>query len=432
MSVFISKKDLFEIILPAILAIFLFVSTVFGYLLPTFRNVLINQQKYMLRQMVNTAWNMLEVVQKEELSGKITREKAQEIVIEHLRGMRYGEDNLDYFWINDLNSHMIMHPYREDLENKELFGNLDTKVKSLFAEFIRLVKKDGEGFVTYDWQWKNDPSRIEPKLSFVKAFPPWNWVIGTGIYLRDVNEQIDKLVRRMMVISGMIIVLVSSLTLYMTIKLIKTSAKRLETEGELKKYQNHLEQLVQDRTAELSKEISEKTKLEEALKRITITDELTGLYNRRGFMKLAEKQIQIANRHNNVLFMLYMDLDNMKSINDNFGHEMGDKALIETAQILKSVLRESDIVSRLGGDEFVALTQGSSSEEKGQTITNRLHEQLRIANFQAERPYELLMSIGFSMYNPEVPCSIDELLAQADSMMYEQKMKATDASRDQE
>ncbi|MBU1058778.1 MAG: diguanylate cyclase [Proteobacteria bacterium] len=423
-SIPLSKKEFFKIILPPVVAIILFVVTVFGYLLPNFKTTLIDQQKYMLRQLVNTAWNMIEVVGKEETLGHITREQGQEIVAEHLRGMRYGDDNLDYFWINDTRPYMIMHPYRPDLEGKDVGEFLDPMEKALFQEVKEIGLNDGEGFIVYEWQWKDDPTRTEPKLSFVKIYSPWGWIVGTGVYLNDVNDKIAKFSQKVVVFCGGIIFLVSLLTSFIIIQSLKCLRRRQKAEAELNKNKDHLEFLVASRTAELSQEISERKKLEEELKRITITDELTGLYNRRGFMNLAEKQLQMATRHNNVLFLLYMDLDNMKYINDHFGHEMGDSALIETGRILKDVFRESDIISRLGGDEFAALILGLSEEEKGQAVMNRFQEQLERSNSQGERPYELLISIGLTRYDSDIHCSIDDLLSEADSRMYEQKNKA--------
>ncbi len=214
MSLSLSKKDLLKIILPPVVAISLFIATVFGYLLPNFKIALVDQQKYMLRQMINTAWNMLDVVGKEERLGNITRENGQKIVVEHLRGMRYGDDNLDYFWINDTRPYMIMHPYRPDLEGKDVSEFLDPKEKALFEEFKDIAIKNGEGFVFYEWQWKDDPTRTEPKLSFVKIYPPWGWIIGSGVYLNDVNEKIAKLSQKMVAFFGIITFLVSLLTFY--------------------------------------------------------------------------------------------------------------------------------------------------------------------------------------------------------------------------
>jgi diguanylate cyclase (GGDEF)-like protein len=86
-----------------------------------------------------------------------------------------------------------------------------------------------------------------------------------------------------------------------------------------------------------------------------LTDELTGLYNRRGFFVSAQQQLKLANRYNKGIFIFSADLDDLKIINDNFGHKTGDSALVETANILKKTFRESDIIARIGGDEFVIL-----------------------------------------------------------------------------
>ncbi|MBU0681296.1 MAG: cache domain-containing protein [Proteobacteria bacterium] len=429
MTEYVSKTKFLKIILPPLLAVGLFVATVFGYLLPNHKASLVDQQKNMLNQLVNTAWTMLAVAEKEVEIGIVSQQDAQKNVLEHLRGMRYGENNLDYFWINDLQPNMIMHPYRPDLEGKDVSDFRDLDGKSLFKEFAEVAKKEGEGFVSYQWQWKNDPTRTEPKLSFVKIFRPWGWVIGTGIYLNDVNLKIAQLSRKLMLISGAIIFLVSLLTCYMTLESLRASRKRLKAEAELKDHQDQLEHLVEERTAELSQEITERKKLETELQRITITDELTGLYNRRGFFELAQKQLQVASRKNNDLFLLYLDLDNMKQINDKFGHEMGDRALVETAEILKRVFRESDIISRLGGDEFVALLLEVPDEENEQTVITRLQGQLQTANSKAARPYQLYLSTGVGHYKHKKPCSLEEILSAADNQMYEQKkMKAKDLS----
>jgi diguanylate cyclase (GGDEF)-like protein len=429
MAKYVSQKEFFKIILPPLVAIGLFVATVFGYLLPNYKTSLIAQQKNMLQQLVNTAWTMLEVAEKEVKLGIVSQQDAQKNVLEHLYGMRYGENNLDYFWVNDLRPYMVMHPYRPDLEGKDVSDFHDLEGKSLFKEFAEVARKDGEGFVSYQWQWKNDPTRTEPKLSFVKIFHPWGWVIGTGIYLNDVNQKIALLSHKMMLISGAIIFLVFLLTFYMTLESLRTSRKRLKAEADLKHHQDQLEHLVEERTAELSQEITEKKKLSAELQRITISDELTGLYNRRGFSELAKKQLQVASRKKNDLFLLYMDLDNMKQINDKFGHEMGDRALVETAEILKRVFRESDIISRLGGDEFVALLLKTPDEENEQTVIIRLQGQLQTANSKAARPYQLYLSTGVGHYNHKKPCSLEELLSAADNQMYEQKkMKPKDLS----
>ncbi len=153
---------------------------------------------------------------------------------------------------------------------------------------------------------------------------------------------------------------------------------------------------------------------------LSLHDDLTGLYNRRGFFTLVEHQLKLCKRQKRRLYMFYADLDDLKQINDTRGHQEGDLALIETANILKNIYRESDIIARIGGDEFVAIIESTEEDCVG-TITVRLKEAIETYNSKSNRGYGLSVSVGVAYYDPERPSSIDELLAQADKSMYEHK-----------
>jgi diguanylate cyclase (GGDEF)-like protein/PAS domain S-box-containing protein len=169
----------------------------------------------------------------------------------------------------------------------------------------------------------------------------------------------------------------------------------------------------------VSKNITELKMMEEQLRTLSITDELTGLFNRRGFLCLADQQIKLANRHKKGIFMLYADLDGFKMINDKFGHQVGDSALIEMANILKITYRESDVVARIGGDEFVVIPVGSTGDDV-EIITTRF-QNANIHNEKMNRTIKLSASVGIAYYDPDKPCSLEELLIEADRMMYKQK-----------
>lgn len=156
------------------------------------------------------------------------------------------------------------------------------------------------------------------------------------------------------------------------------------------------------------------------LQRISLTDELTGLANRRGFFFIAQQQIKLARRMKTRMILLYLDLDNLKHINDNLGHTEGDLALTEAAYVLKRTFRESDILSRLGGDEFAVLAT-VTNERDSQTILERLQLYLDSHNAKSHRSYQLTMSVGVAHYNPNMPVQLEKLLACADAAMYEQK-----------
>ena len=170
------------------------------------------------------------------------------------------------------------------------------------------------------------------------------------------------------------------------------------------------------------RDITEFADLREELKTLSTVDELTGLYNRRGFLTLAEQQLNLINRNKRETFLLFADLDNMKWINDTLGHDEGDRALIETANILKEAFRDSDIIARLGGDEFVVLAV-ETSEGSGEIITTRFQKIVETHNAREDAQYSLSISLGIAPYDSQHPSSIDGLLAQADALMYEQKQR---------
>jgi diguanylate cyclase (GGDEF)-like protein len=159
---------------------------------------------------------------------------------------------------------------------------------------------------------------------------------------------------------------------------------------------------------------------EEALLALSLTDELTGLCNRRRFFVLTEQCLKVAVRTKKRPLLLFIDMDDLKWINDHYGHHEGDQALIGLASILKKTFRESDIIARIGGDEFVVLLE--STDENSEIIITRLHENVR--DYNAKRPQHILsISVGTAHFDPEHPISIDELLAKADALMYAEKRR---------
>ena len=158
----------------------------------------------------------------------------------------------------------------------------------------------------------------------------------------------------------------------------------------------------------------------EEVRALSLVDELTGLYNRRGFLTLAEQQVRIGQRTKMRHHLFFADLDGMKHINDQHGHAQGDEALRDTASLLRKVFRDSDLVARLGGDEFVAFAADTVREGDG-PIAERFQVELAAHNAARRRPYVLQVSLGFTIYDPASPRSLEELLAEADTLMYAEK-----------
>src|SRR5829696_676225 len=167
------------------------------------------------------------------------------------------------------------------------------------------------------------------------------------------------------------------------------------------------------------RDITERKKLEETLRNSSLKDDLTGLFNRRGLLKQAAPYFDFARRQKENLLLLFIDLDGMKRINDEFGHNEGDNALINTAAILNGSFRSSDIIARLGGDEFTVLVTDLNASKEDAIA--RLNENLRAYNATVTRGHELAFSIGVASLEPERMTCFEELLEQADQAMYEQK-----------
>jgi diguanylate cyclase (GGDEF)-like protein/PAS domain S-box-containing protein len=166
--------------------------------------------------------------------------------------------------------------------------------------------------------------------------------------------------------------------------------------------------------------ITERKGLEEGLKKLARFDNLTDSCNRGYGLALLDRQLKLARRRKAPVLLAYIDIDNFKDINDTFGHEEGDMVLKEVVKLLKSTLREIDIICRMGGDEFLLILPDSSLRDIP-LIKERLNKNLERLNQILDKPYKIKFSIGFSCYDPDNPQSIDELIKIADKKMYKEK-----------
>ena len=164
----------------------------------------------------------------------------------------------------------------------------------------------------------------------------------------------------------------------------------------------------------------ERHRLLSALRSLSLIDDLTGLYNRRGFTELGEQHLKLAMRTNRAVTLVYLDLDRFKDINDSHGHHVGDRALARVAEILRAAFRRSDIIARMGGDEFAVLALEAAGDS-ADLLVERLRTKVAEFNESGEEPYRLAMSLGVSRFSAEARTKLDELLTAADSAMYSEK-----------
>ena len=173
----------------------------------------------------------------------------------------------------------------------------------------------------------------------------------------------------------------------------------------------------------------EKSLLDREVRSLAITDDLSGFFNRRGFLAAAAQQLKLAHRDSLNLLLLFCDLDNLKGINDSFGHHEGDLALVRTADALEETFRDSDLLARLGGDEFAILAWEATIPDMT-AILARLVRNLDKANADESR-YKLSLSVGVARYDPINPLPLAELMGRADHDMYQNKrLRAHAASSD--
>ncbi len=241
-------KFFLKIILPAFLAVMLFVITLFFIVIPVFEQAMMDRKREMIKELTNSASSILEKYHKDEREGILTTEEAQQTAISRIKYLRYGDENKDYFWITDMHPVMIMHPYVPELNGTDLTDYEDSHGNKMFVDFVNVVEEEGQGYVEYMWQWKDDATLIVPKLSYVKKFEPWGWIIGTGIYIEDVKRDISTLTYRLFLITIVISVVVASILTFVSIQSLKIERKRQQAESSLKESKEKYRSLVEAST----------------------------------------------------------------------------------------------------------------------------------------------------------------------------------------
>lgn len=229
------RQFLLRIILPAVLTIALFVGELIGVFLPATERSMLERKRENSKDLTALAISILDEYREEVRQGELETEAAQRLALQRLRDMHYGPEGKDYFWVTDMQPRMLMHPYRSDLEGEDLSDFRDPEGKRVFAAFVEEVSDDGEGFVRYMWQWKDDPARVAPKLSYVKLYEPWDWIVGTGIYLDDVEAEITELTNSLARISLAITALVAVLLFFIAQQSLKLERQRRRA-GEALRY----------------------------------------------------------------------------------------------------------------------------------------------------------------------------------------------------
>lgn len=219
-----------NILLPASLSLILFVVALFIFLIPYFEDTLLDRKRENISQLTQVAWGVLDEAAQEVTNGVVSLEQAQDLAKKRIAAMRYGEENKDYFWIQDTSPKILMHPYRTDLNDQDVSDYQDAQGTKIFVEFSELALNEGEGYFSYVWQWMDDTDRMEPKESYIRLYEPWGWVIGTGIYINDVQLEIANLRNYIVKISFAVIFIVLLLLIYLIRQGLLLEKSRIKAE----------------------------------------------------------------------------------------------------------------------------------------------------------------------------------------------------------
>jgi PAS domain S-box-containing protein len=237
-----------SIVFPSILAVVFFVVLIFAAIIPAFERNIMEGKKEMISELTNTAWSLLEEYYQEVAGDRMAADSAKMLAVERIGKVRYGEEYKDYFWIIDDGPVMILHPYRPELNGTDLSDYQDPDGKRLFVEAVQTVAAGGEGYIDYMWQWKDDSTRIVPKLSYVKGFEPWGWIVGTGIYLEDVRMEIRALTNRLLRITLVFALLISAILAFIIRQSLTIERRRSSAEQKLRLSRQKYKSLVEAST----------------------------------------------------------------------------------------------------------------------------------------------------------------------------------------
>lgn len=210
----------FRVLIPLYLTYIIFLASVFLLFIPHQKKQLLEQKKESIRHLTDSTVSLLAEYEKRIKRNEIDPETARNEAVHQIRHLRYGPEGKDYFWITDYHPFMVMHPYKPELEGRAVTEFRDAKGNYPFLAMVETVLKKRAGYVNYHWQWKDAPGESEPKISYVRGFAPWQWIIGTGVYENDINQEIASITRKFFQIFSGILAFIVLLSLYITIQVI--------------------------------------------------------------------------------------------------------------------------------------------------------------------------------------------------------------------
>ena len=272
-----------------------------------------------------------------------------------------------------------MHPIKPEYDNKIFINTPKVSFVELGVNALKRTKKDYV-FISYNF-YNPATKKYEKKISIVKLFKPWNWVIGTGVYLNDVENTINSMKKTAQKEKNKIILILLIINIFIVVFILFVSKKFID------KYEH-----------------------------LATKDKLTNIFNRIKIDDLLKEQIEISKRYNRNLSIIFFDIDHFKRVNDTYGHKTGDYVLKEIANLVSSNIRKSDFFGRWGGEEFLIILPETSLEE-----AYNVAEKLRkiIENHSFKDVGQITCSFGVVDYKKDE--TVTELIERVDKLLYKAK-----------
>lgn len=237
-----------RIMLPTALTVLLFVIFIFIVIVPKIHSVMIDDKRELIQELAKTGVSVIRYYIEQTSAREMDVQSAQMHAISELSKIRYGVQAKDYFWIIDYHPHMVMHPYRPELIGSDLTNYRDHEDKSgkyLFREAVELVAEKGEGFLQYYWQWMDNPDTSALKLSYVVDIPEWKWILGTGVYINDIEVEMNAITRSLIIVSILLLVILLIFMSFIIIQGRSIEHRRRRAEAALKEAKLRYRSLVE-------------------------------------------------------------------------------------------------------------------------------------------------------------------------------------------
>ena len=351
----------------------------------------------------------------------ITTREIEYSSIDILRNINENASN--YFFIIDQKGNDILHPYNPEYEGKKFAQITDKKYRDLVLNFLNKARTHSTEFTRY--YWKNPSTgKTETKLTYVKMIPNSDWVIGTGFHIEDIDRAVEAKKKELIALSKSETDRVLSLSVLFSFLSIIASflvSMRLKRHFEMlhANIEHHNKEL-SELNASLEEKIAKRTEelktARDAMEKIAMTDTLTGIHNRYAFFKVLETEQSKSIRYESSFSLIMLDLDYFKTINDTYGHDVGDRVLIDVVNKVGECLRKSDTFGRIGGEEFMILLP--HTDLKGAVdIAERIRSM--VSEYIFDTVSNVTLSMGVVQYR--VDESIESFVKRVDIALYQAK-----------